>query len=105
MLTQAEKVTQNIQQQQIFHVGASPLLWAIMKQLGIESEIDKNCPCRQQGISHGKAALAIILSRILQSRPMYKMETWLEDSGLDQALGEESETFNDDRLGRMLDAI
>jgi len=44
MPTQAEEITQVIEKQQVYKVGASPLLWGIMEQLEIESQIDEACP-------------------------------------------------------------
>jgi transposase len=46
-----------------------------------------------------------VLNRLLKPKAMYKVGEWLGESGLADWLGHPAEAFNDDRLGRTLDAI
>jgi transposase len=87
------------------HLGASPLLLKVIERLGIEELINEQCPSGQQKVRNGQAALAIVLSRLLNPKAMYKIEEWLSESGLAALLGGGAEKFNDDLLGRMMDSV
>jgi transposase len=90
---------------QAIHLGASPLLLTVIEGLGIEELINERCPSGQQKVSNGQAALAIVLSRLLNPKALYKIEDWLSESGLEALLGAGAEKFNDDLLGRMMDSV
>jgi transposase len=104
MLT-LEEIGVSYENGRAIHLGASPLLLKVIERLGIEELIDEQCPSGQQKVSNGKAALAIVLSRLLNAKALYKIEDWLSESGLATLLGCEAEKFNDDLLRRMLDAV
>ena len=90
---------------QAIHLGASPLLLNVIEQLGFEELINQVCPNGQQRVSNGRAALAVLLGRLLNPKALYKVEDWLESSGLETLLGHPAEKFNDDLLGRMMDDV
>jgi transposase len=89
----------------IYRLGGSPLLLEIIKRLEIEEIIDQACPCGKQNVSNGRAAIAMLLNRLLRPKALYKVEDWLAATGLHELLGHEAAAFNDDLLGRMLDSI
>jgi transposase len=105
MASQAEDLMVAIQNQRIYQVGASPLVWGIMETLEIENLIDEQCPRGSQTISHGRTTLGLVLNRLIRPKAMYKVSEWLGSTGLADWLGYSAEKFNDDRLGRTLDAI
>jgi len=90
---------------QTIHLGASPLLMSVIERLGIEELVNEHCPSGRQEVSNGKAALAVLLSRLLNPKALYKIEDWLHESGLETLLETGAEKFNDDLLGRMMDTI
>lgn len=69
------------------HLGASPLLLEVIERLGIEALINQHCPTGRRKVSCGKAALVIVLSRLLNPKALYKIEDWLRESGLETLLG------------------
>jgi len=105
MASEAEKLKAAIQNQRIYKVGASPLVWGIMETLGIEELTDEQCPPGEQTIRHGRTTLGLVLSRLIKPKAMCKVGEWLGNTGLADWLGYSAEAFNDDRLGRTLDAI
>ena len=105
MASEAEKLKAAIQNQRIYQVGASPLVWGIMETLGIEELTDEQCPPGDQTISHGRTTVGMVLNRLIKPKAMYKVGEWLGKTGLADWLGHPAEEFNDDRLGRTLDAI
>lgn len=92
-----------MQKQQVYKLGASPLVWHIMEQVEIERSLDTIPTDRE--VSNGQAGTAMLLTRLLKPKALYKVEGWLGASGLDRMLAHEAEAFNDDCLGRMLDDI
>ncbi len=104
-MSQAEEFHNAVRNQRVYKLGASPLLWHIIEQLKIEARIDEHCPSGKHDVSNGRAALALLLTRLLRPKALYKVEHWLEASGLDNLLGHEASELNDDCLGRVLDAV
>jgi transposase len=56
-------------------------------------------------VAHGQSALALLLTRLLKPKALSKVEDWYAASGLDILLEHDAEKFNDDCLGKMLDAV
>ena len=105
-MTQASAFQNAVKQQQFHKIAGSPLLLDIMSRLGIEKIIDQHAPSgEKQRVSHGQAGLALLLTRLLQPKALYKVSEWLSSTGVDVALKHEAEAFTDDCLARMLDAI
>ena len=82
MASEAEELIAAIQNQRIYKVGASPLIWGIKKMLGIEEETDEQCPAGNQIISHGRTAKGLVWNRLIKPKAMYKVGDWLEKTGL-----------------------
>jgi transposase len=86
------------------HVGALPVLYALLEVLHIREIINRHCPTAAE-VDHGSVAVVLILNRLMAPRPLYQIADWLAQTVLVYTLGVPAEKFNDDRLGRTLDAI
>ena len=105
-MSQAIDFRNAVKQQQYHKIAGSPLLLEIISSLGIEQIIDEHAPSgEKQRVSHGQAGLALLLTRLLQPKALYKVSEWLSSTGVEIVLDHEAEAFTDDCLGRMLDAI
>jgi hypothetical protein len=73
---------------------------------GFQSDnvFDRHCPTEAE-VDHGTVAVVLILNRLMAPRPLYRVTDWLARTVLVYTLGVSAEKFNDDRLGRTLDAI
>ena len=105
-MSQAEAFQNAVKKQEFHKIAASPLVMDIISRLGIEQIVDTHAPAgEKQRVTHGQAALAILLTRLLQPKALYKVAEWLSSTGVDIVLDHAAEAFTDDCLGRMLDAI
>jgi transposase len=86
------------------HLGALPILYALLEILQVRQIINRYCPTSAE-IDHGAVAVVLILNRLAAPRPLYKVADWLAQTVLVYTLGVAAIKFNDDRLGRTLDAI
>jgi transposase len=103
-LTLAQVVDWLTQSQIRRHLGALPVLYALLETLRVEDIINRHCPTRAQ-VDHGTGALVLILNRLTMPLPLYQIADWLGKTVLVYFLGIPAAKFNDDRLGRTLDAI
>jgi len=85
-------------------LGALPVLYALLEILQVRQVINRHCPTAAE-IDHGTVALVLVLNRLTAPRALYLVADWLAQTVLVQALGVPAAKFNDDRLGRTLDAI
>ena len=69
-----------------------------------ETSSTVTAPTRAQ-VDHGTVALVLILNRLTMPLPLYQIADWLGRTVLVYVLGIPAAKFNDDRLGRTLDAI
>lgn len=86
------------------HLGALPVLYSLLEALQVRDIINRHCPTRAQ-VDHGTVALVLILNRLTMPLPLYQIADWLAQTVLVYTLGLAAPQFNDDRLGRTLDAI
>jgi hypothetical protein len=86
------------------HLGALPVLYALLEILQVRQIINRHAPTAAQ-VDHGTVALVLILNRLSAPRPLYQIADWLARTVLVYVLGVPAEKFNDDRLGRTLEAI
>ena len=86
------------------HLGALPVLYSLLEALQIRDIINRHCPSRAQ-VDHGTVALVLILNRLTMPLPLYRIADWLAQTVLVYTMGLAATKFNDDRLGRTLDAI
>jgi hypothetical protein len=85
-------------------LGAIVVLYPLLKGLRVEEIINKRLPSRHQ-VKHGTVAMVLILSRLVAPRAMYKISDWVTRTVLEKEMGVTATKFNDDRLGRTLDAM
>jgi len=105
-MSQANDFYNAMRQQQVHKLAGSPLLWSIIQTLKLEQLIDNHCPAgNKQQVSHGQAALALLLTRLLQPKALYKVADWYQASGLDVLFKHDAVQFSDDCLGEMLEAV
>jgi len=86
------------------HLGALPVLYALLTKLRVGEIINRHCPTAAE-VDHGTVALVLILNRLSTPQPLYKVADWLAHTVLVHTLDVPATKFNDDRLGRTLDAI
>jgi len=86
------------------HLGALPALYGLLEILQVRQIINRHVPTAAQ-VDHGTVALVLILNRLSAPRPLYLVADWLARTVLVYTLGLPAEKFNDDRLGRTLEAI
>ena len=86
------------------HLGALPVLYALLETIQVREIINQYCPTRAQ-VDHGTVGLVLILNRLTMPLPVYQIADWLARTVLVYVLGIPAAKFNDDRLGRTLDAI
>jgi transposase len=86
------------------NLGALPVLYAVLEVLRVEEIINRHCPSEAE-VSHGTVALVLILNRLTAPRALVNVADWVGRTILTQTLGIPADKFNDDRLGRTLDAI
>jgi transposase len=75
-----------------------------LEALQVREIINRHCPTSAQ-VDHGTVAMVLILNRLVAPRPLYRIADWLARTVLVYQLGVQADKFNDDRLGRTLDAI
>jgi transposase len=103
-LTLAQLVDLCTQSQLRRHLGALPVLYALLETLQVREIINRHCPTLAE-IDYGTVAVVLILNRLMAPRALYHVADWLARTVLVYTLGVPAEKFNDDRLGRALDAI
>lgn len=103
-LTLAQLVDLVTQAQLRRQLGALPVLYALLEVLQVRETINRHCPTAAE-VDHGTVALVLILNRLLAPRPLYQVADWLARTVLVYRLGVPAAKFNDDRLGRTLDAL
>ncbi len=86
------------------HLGALPVLYALLEVLQVRAVINRHCPTRAE-VDHGTVALVLVLNRLMMPLPLCWVADWLARTVLVCTLGLPAEKFNDDRLGRTLQAI
>jgi hypothetical protein len=103
-LTLAQLVDLLTQSQLRRHLGALPVLYALLEVLRVHETINRHCATAAE-VDHGTVAVVLILNRLMAPRPLYKVADWLARTVLVYRLGVPAVKFNDDRLARTLDAI
>lgn len=86
------------------YLGALPVLYLLLDQLQVRTIVNRYCPT-ESPVDHGTVALVLVLNRLVAPRPLYRVMDWLARTVLSDYLGIPAVKFNDDRLGRTLDAL
>lgn len=87
-----------------YQLGALPVLYALLETLQVRQIINRHCHSQAQ-FDHGTVALVLVLNRLMCPLPLYQVADWLGQTVLVTVLGLPAAKFNDDRLGRTLDAL
>jgi len=103
-LTLAQLVEWMTTRQQQYQVGALPVLYALLETLQVRHIINRHCPTKRE-VAHGDVAFVLILNRLMFPLPQYRVADWVGRTVLTGVLGVPAAKFNDDRLGRTLDAL
>ena len=86
------------------HLGALPVLYALLEVLRVREIINRHCPTKAE-VDYGTVAMVLVLNRLMMPLPLYQVADWLAQTVLVYTLGVPATKFNDDRLGRTLDVI
>ena len=97
-------ITVLTRRQTTLQLGALPVLVMLLQRLKVRETINRYCPTQGQ-VDHGAVALALVLNRLMAPRPLYKIADWMATTVIEVYLGVAPGKFNDDRLGRTLDAL
>lgn len=84
--------------------GRAALWLGLIRRMGVRAAIDTLLPTESER-SHGEVIEVLMLSRLLDPHPLSRIEDWMRASGVDALLGRDAAKFNDDRIGRTLDAL
>jgi len=103
-ISQAELFARSFQSQVARNPGAACLTLPILRELDVVGVVDTLCPSRHM-VSHGRIVALLAANRLQAPRPLYKVEAWLEQTGLESTLGVQAEQAHDTRLGESLDAM
>lgn len=87
-----------------YQLGALPVLYTVLKTLQVRQIINRHCPTRAD-VDHGTVALVLVLNRLMLPLPLVQISDWVGQTVLEAQLGIVATKFNDDRLGRTLDAL
>lgn len=104
VLTMAQVVEWLTAKQVRYRVGALPVLYALLETLGVRQVINRHCPTQAE-VDHGTVALVLVLNRLMFPLPLSQVADWVGQTVLVAVLGLPAAKFNDDRLGRTLDAL
>ena len=87
-----------------YQIGALPVLYALLETMQVGHIINRHCPTRGD-VDHGTVALVLVLNRLMYPSALCRVADWVGRTTLLHILGISATKFNDDRLGRTLDAI
>ena len=103
-VSQAELFARSFQAQVARNPGAACLTLPILRELDVAGTVDALCPSGHT-VSHGRIVSLLAVNRLQAPRPLYKVDAWLEQAGLESALDVQAGQAHDTRLGETLDAI
>lgn len=104
MIPLAQVVDALTTRQMRYKLGALPVLYALFETLEVRQIINRHCPSKAE-VAHGTVALVLVLNRLLLPLPLSQISDWVGQTVLVGVLGIPAGKFNDDRLGRTLDAL
>ena len=88
-------------------VGGYPIVKYYMEELGVYELFEGEFSTEDKDGSLQSSSLCILIMNIILSiKPLYKISEWLRDySDGKSEFGHEANAYNDDTLGRSLDAL
>ncbi len=88
------------------HLDVLPLVKYYLDELGLYELLNKYVPSKTCHVDHAQALCILITNIICSNRPLYKIHEWLAPYADGLVNGTvNSDLYNDDRLGRSLDAL
>lgn len=102
--TLAETMGPMLRPPMICQVGAIPLLYPILEELGLQTEVNDLRPSKAD-IDLGRLTLLFILNRLMAPQPLYKIGDWARQTVVPQLLSLSVAQLYDNRLGRAMDAL
>jgi transposase len=84
--------------------GRAALWLGLLRRMDLRGIVDRWLPS-QSDVSHGEVVEALVLNRLTSPRPLYQIEEWARQLGLDVLTGRDPARLNDDRIGRTLDVL
>jgi transposase len=90
----------------VLRLGGLPAIKKFCDRLRLAEIIDEVVPVATQArMSHGQTFVALVMNKLTDSRPLYRVRDWAEGHALEYVLRVSPELLTDDRLARMLDAV
>lgn len=89
-------------------IGPLVLTTPFLRGLGFADIVDRHCPIGEQAdMGHGMIAELVVQCRLTEPQALYDLPGWADQYGLVGLYGKlaSADQLNDDRAGRMLDAI
>lgn len=102
--SQADLFARSLQSQVARNPGAACLTLPVSRALGLSEAVDTLCASKHT-VPHGNIIALLVVNRLQAPKPLYKVQDWLAQSGLECALGVQAEQAHDTRLGETLDAV
>lgn len=102
--SQAQLFARSFQSQVARNPGAACLTLPILRALGVSEAVEARC-ISEHTVSHGKIINLLVENRLQAPKPLYKVQDWLAQSGLESTLGVQAKQAHDTRLGESLDAV
>ena len=102
--SQAAQFEQHVNNQLSKSLGAIPVLFPILRRLGVARTIDDHRPGDQE-VSHGTTVEILTLNRLMAPKPLYKIKEWMSETVLGDTLDVGEEQMHDTRIGRTLDDL
>ncbi len=84
--------------------GVVAMWLGLLRKMRLREAIDHLLPTEAE-LSHGAVIEALVLNRLTDPEPLYEVQAWAQTSGFAALTGRDAARFNDDRLGRALDAL
>lgn len=84
--------------------GVTAMWLGLLRKMTLREKIDRVLPT-ESDVSHGEVVEALVLNRLTAPEPLYEIEGWARESGFAALTGRDPARFNDDRIGRTLDAL
>jgi len=102
--SQAELFARSFQSQVARHPGAACVTLPLLRSLGVDEAV--NAPCASgHTVPHGPIVTLLIMNRLQAPQPLYQVQNWLAQSGLEEVLDVQASQAHDTRLGETLDAV
>jgi transposase len=94
---------------QVLRIGSTPVIRQIIDKMNLIERIDKLSPIKKEDchLSVGTRIAALMVNQLSERKALYKVDQFYEGQDVELLFGPnvQANDFNDDALGRALDAI